>query len=191
MKKILLLLLVLIGFSNQSHAQYYGNGFICLDCYGNIEVGANLTTIPNMEGAKPRIGFSAALNNYKEFNENIYLKFGISYHNLGAKFENEDTEDLTIHTIGGTIGLNYVQQRDYQFFGGLQIEGNILKNWVYRDDVEINFLTYSIYGGAGLIFAENIELSVKYNLGLDNLSNNSEDNWKRSYLSLTLGYTFF
>jgi len=190
MKKTLLLLLALIGFSNQSNAQmYYGNGFLCLDCYANIEIGGNMTMLSGMDKAKSKIGFSASLNNYKEINENIYLKFGFSYNNLGVKFE-DNIDDLVIHTIGGNIGINYLQQRDYQFFGGFQLEGNLLKNSVYRDDFEIKFLTYSVYAGAGLIFAENIELSVKYNLGLANLSENPDYKLKRNHLTLSLGYTF-
>lgn len=190
MKKTLLLLLTFIGISSQSNAQmFHHNGFLCFDCYANIEIGGNMTMISGMEGAKSKPGFTIGLNNYKEINERIYLKFGFSYSQLGIKFE-DDIDDLTIHTVGGSIGVNYLEQRDYQFFGGLQLEGNILKDWVYNDDVDINFLTYSLYAGGGLIFAENIELSVRYNLALANLSNDSAHNWKRNYITLTLGYTF-
>lgn len=193
MKKTLLLLLALIGWANQANAQmYYGSGYLCLDCYPNIEVGANYPMISGMDNAKPKLGFNVGLFNYKEINEKIYIKFGPSFSQFKTGFDAEGVDDLTINTFSGNIAVHYLEQRNYQFFGGFSLEGNLAKDWIYfhNDAPEIKFLTYSIYAGGGLIFAERIELSVKYNLGLTNITSNSDYNWKRNYLSLNLGYTF-
>lgn len=192
MKKTLLLLLLFNGWSNQSNAQMYGNSFICLDCYANIEVGANLPMFSGMENAKPKVGFSVAFNSYKEINERIYLKFGPSFSQFKVGFDQEGVDDLSIYTITGNVGVHYLKQRDYQFFGGVNLEGNLSKDWMSfnNEDREVEFLTYSLYAGGGLIFAERIELSAKYNFGLNSIVKTPENNWKRNYFSLTLGYTF-
>lgn len=192
MKKTLLSLLILMGWTNQSNAQIYYSRFLCHDCYGNIEIGANLPMFSGIDNAKPKMGYSVAVGSYKEINERIYLKFGPSFSQFKIDFENEAVEDLAIYTIAGNIGVHYLEKRDYQFFGGVNIEGNISKNWMSHSgtDRDIEFLTYSLYAGAGLIFAERIELSAKYNLGLNSIVKNPENNWKRNYFSLSLGYTF-
>jgi len=193
MKKTLLSLLILIGWSNHSNAQmYYGRGFLCLDCYSNIEVGANLPMFSGMDNVKPKVGFSVAVSSYKEINERIYLKFGPSFSQFKVGIDQEGVDDLTINTIIGNVGVHYLKQRDYQFFGGINIEGNLVKDWLSYNNTsyDIEFLTYSVYAGGGLIFAERLELSAKYNLGLKNIAKHPDNNWKRNYFSLTLGYTF-
>jgi|SRR5690554_493524 len=194
MKKTLLSLLILIGWSNHSNAQmYHGSGFLCLDCYSNIEVGANLSMFSGMNNPEPKVGFSITIGSYKEINERIYLKFGPSFSQYKVGFDKESVDDLVIYTIAGNVGVHYLKQRDYQFFGGVNVEANIDKGWMSHNDThlyDIEFLTYSLYAGGGLIFAERIELSAKYNFGLKSIVDNPSNNWKRNYFSLTLGYTF-
>lgn len=192
MKKTLLSLLILMGWTNQSNAQIYYSRFLCHDCYGNIEIGANLPMFSGIDNAKTKVGFSVAANTYKEINENFFLKLGPEFSQFKIGFDDANVEDLTIYTVAGNIGVHYIERRNYQFFGGVNIEGNLTKDRMYYSGTsnEIQFLTYSLYAGAGLIFDKKIELSAKYNLGLTSINSNPEQKWKRNYASLSLGYTF-
>lgn len=192
MKKTLLSLFVFMGWANQSNAQIYYSRFLCQDCYGNIEVGANLPMFSGIDNAKPKVGYSVAASSYKEINENIFLKFGPAFSQFKVGFDDANIEDLTIYTVTGNVGVHYIEKRDYQFFGGVNIEGNLTKDRMSYSDAnnEIEFLTYSLYAGGGLILAKRLELNAKYNLGLTSINSNPEQKWKRNYVSLSLGYTF-
>lgn len=192
MKKTLFLLTLLIGWSNHSNAQYYYNKFICNDCYTNIEVGAIAPMFSGLQNARSDVGYSVSVGSYLELTDRVFIKFGPSFSQFKIDFNSSKIEDLTIYTVVGNFGVHLREKKGYQFFSGVNLETNISKNFLSEGSTyhDVEFLTYSLYAGAGLIVSERIEVNARYNFALNNLNTNPALKWKRNYFAFSLGYTF-
>ncbi|MGG5506417.1 MULTISPECIES: outer membrane beta-barrel protein [unclassified Myroides] len=196
-----LLLLFLCVYS--SHAQYGGyrhvNSYICYSCDFGIEVGALMSNIKGLD-ASEKPGFYIGLYNIKEFNENWALRFGLGYANLGAKTKELNT-NIVLHTaLIEPVRVNYTFRNKIKTFVGMNIGMTMLgKNPFNEDQPELTFfpkgirmLDYSLFAGAGYKLTDQMDLNLKYDLGLNNINEleNSKDRWKKNWLMLSAAYTF-
>ncbi len=204
MKKILLTFVAIIGISTFSHSQYYGGGNICLDCYSSIEVGGISSSISGLDGTKSKFGFYFGYYQFKDISESFAFRFGFSYNNLGAKMDNSDlykNDKLIMHSINIPLSLHYNYQRKYQAFAGGELGTNFFgklpnlktSNEQYDNfDFHENFTLFdaSVFVGVGYIISETIDFNLKYNLGVTNISAKDDNDWKKSWITLSVGYTF-
>lgn len=200
MKKAFTLLLFLISIPYSYSQHYYVS--VCEDCYGSIEIGGIVSTISGIDGNTVNAGFYAGYYQFKPISDNFSFRSGVSYNNIGTKVTDYDTP-LVIHAIDVPLSLHYILKEKYQFFAGGEIGTNIFGKLPTKNDIPTNtssdsftfrenFKTVdgSVFVGAGLIFIEHIDVNLKFNVGLTNISNSNFENYKKNWVTLSAGYTF-
>src|SRR5690554_1759489 len=206
MKKLLLTL----GFAmcvTFSHSQmfYGGGGSVCLDCYSSIEVGAVSSNISGLDNSSQKIGFHFGYYSYKYVSETVTFRFGVSYDNLGATLDDPDnlleSNRLIIHSINFPLSVHYTYNNQFQGFAGGEAGTNFFGKIPARKTSSTQYVDYdfnsnfnlfdaSVFVGAGYILANNIDINLKYNLGVTNVSKNDDNNWKKNWFTLSIAYTF-
>ena len=198
MKKITFTITFLL-FSFLTSAQL---GF-CVDCYGSIETGVVYSNINGFENANSKTGFYLAYYNYRWINDLFSFRSGLSYQNLGAEIENFD-DPFRVHSVGVPLSLHYTFNQIAQGFFGVEGSTNISGRlpvstdnasnnsdvfFDFRDNVSL--FHASVFIGGGGIIAKNIDLNIKYNLGLTNFNTSiDEDKWKHNWITLSVAYTW-
>jgi len=203
MKKLLLLLLVCLS-SHYSNAQFYGGGFIsgwCYECYTSIEAGVISSSIEGLENSSNKTGLYLGVYQNAYLNDFMSLRTGLTYNNLGAEIEGFK-DPLIIHSINTPISLHFIFDQKIQVFGGLEIGANLFgkfptnensdnfdQSFDFSDNIE--FLDLSALFGVGYIIADHIDINVKYNLGLTDISDNPAlGELKKNWFTLSVGYSF-
>lgn len=202
--KLHLTLLLFFAFISTSNAQYgfgghYGTGFLCFDCDYSLEAGPLLSNINGVE-ANERVGFYLGLYQYKEINDQWSLRFGLGYANLGAKLK-ENNENFVLHSmLIEPISVHYTFNKKFKTFLGGTLGAITYGNNPFSEKETgstffpdgIKHLDFSLFAGVGYRFTDNIDLNLKYNLGLTNLNDmeDSDIKWKMNYLSLGVAYIF-
>lgn len=199
MKKFLLTLAIAVGTTVFSYSQFYGNGFLCFDCESSFEAGIISSSLSGRSDTSQKIGFYIGFYQYKYVSEKVSLRFGTSYNNLGAKIKDFDSP-LVFHSINFPLSVHYFPAENYQVFAGGELGTNFFGKLPNSDSdgfmsdfsLHDNFTLFdaSLIFGAGYILAENIDINLKYNLGVTNVSKNEDFNWKKNWLTLSVGYTF-
>ena len=203
MKKLLLTLTIALCSFFYGNAQYiggYGGGSLCLDCYSSIEVGALSSNISGLEDSSAKLGFYIGFYQFRYISESFSLRSGISYNNIGAEIDGYE-DPLIIHSINIPLSLHYTYDYKFQGFIGGELGTNFfgkLPAYESEDSFDHSFefsdtLTYfdaSIFVGAGYIIAEHIDINIKYNFGVTNISKAPDTEWKKNWLTLSVGYTF-
>jgi len=200
LKKLLLICSLMLALTPKAFSQLGGYGTICFDCIGSIEVGAVSSNVKGIGPTSSKPGFYIGFYSFKEINDNFALRFGANYTNHGAKLKDANY-NLNIHSLRGALSLHYFIKQRYQVFGGGDFGGNFSKGEGSLDDEiyskdgikkgVVNLLDASVFMGAGIIVAEKIDISLKYNLGVTNLNDYKEGNaWKANWITLSVGYTF-
>ena len=198
MKKLLLILTFTLFISYQSYSQFYG--YFCYDCYTSIEVGGISSNISGLENSSAKTGFYIGFFVYNEISDSFSLRYGTTYNNIGAEIDGYE-EPLVIHSINFPLGLHYIKDYKYQAFVGGELGTNYFGKYPlsnnsdpFYDTFEFseNFTSFdaSIYFGVGYIIAEVIDINLKYNLGVTNISKNLEEDLKKNWLTLSVGYSF-
>ncbi|SHI86134.1 Outer membrane protein beta-barrel domain-containing protein [Mesonia phycicola] len=198
MKKLLLLVAFTCFISISSYSQFYGS--FCYDCYTSIEVGGISSNISGLDKSSAKTGFYLGFLVYTEISDSFAIRTGTTYNSLGAHIEGYD-EPLQLHSINFPLGLNYIKDYKYQAFVGGELGTNYfgtdprLENAdSFYDSFEIQdnitLFDASIYFGVGYIIADNIDINLKYNLGVTNISKYPEQNLKKNWLTLSAAYTF-
>lgn len=198
-KRYFFSLLLLLSITFSAEAQYYG-GSICFDCETSIEIGAASSDISGMGDTSRKTGFYIGLYQYKPFSESFALRFGTSYTNLGTKIKEFD-QPLITHTISFPASFHYIYRYKFQGFVGGDFnfnisskipdeEGNTVSAFGLSD--KISFFDASIFVGGGIIVANNIDINLKYHLGVTNLNagDESDSKLKKNWMTLSVGYTF-
>jgi opacity protein-like surface antigen len=211
-KSFLTLLFVLSSIFSFSQFHHYGYMNICEECYTSIEVGGISSNISGYPGATSKMGFYFGIFQFRPLGdgEKFALRTGISYNNIGSKVEGFDTP-LVIHSINAPLGLHYRINEKVQVFGGGELGTNLLVktpqkeilasdlssyyNSSYYNSTNNGFTSFdaSAYLGVGYIFKENIDINLKYNLAMTSINAGDvleRDKWKKSWLTLSVGYTF-
>ena len=200
MKKLLFLTVFTLFSTFYSYSQYMGGGGFCIDCYSSIEVGANTSNISGLEGAESKLGFYIGFYQYRYLSESFSLRYGASYNNLGAKIKGYD-DPIVIHGINFPLSVHYTYQNQFQGFLGGELGTNFfgsLPEYESSDPFDQTFefqdtftlFDASIFVGVGYIIAEHIDINLKYNYGVTNISQSPEEDWKKNWLTLSVGYTF-
>src|SRR5690606_4239192 len=182
-----------------SHSQYYG-GMFCLDCYSSIEIGAISSNISGFEGASAKTGFYFGIYQFADLSDSFALRYGTSYTNIGSKIKGFD-DPLIIHSINFPLSLHYAYQEQFQGFIGGELGTNFFgklplseggdafdQSFEFRD--KFTLFDVSIFAGVGYILADNIDFNLRYNFGVTNVSLDSEQDWKKNWLTLSVAYTF-
>lgn len=202
-KTIITLYLIVFTFVN-SHSQFYGGGgSICLDCHASIEVGSVLSTISGLDNSSEKFGFHIGYYQFKYVSESFTFRYGLSYSNLGAKFDDPDNlleyNKLIIHSINIPLSVHYTYKNQFQafaggelgtnFFGKLPVSNNPM---AFQTDFNerIKLFDGSVFIGAGYILADTIDFNIKYNFGLTNISQDNDNNWRENWFTLSIAYTF-
>lgn len=205
MKKILFTLILVCSTAFTSYSQFfYGGGGFCLDCYTSIEVGAVSSSISGMDNTSSKIGFHFGVYQFRDISDSFSFRYGIAYNNLGAKMDNPKlytNDKLIMHSINIPLSLHYNYQRKFQgFLGGelgtnffgklpnLKISNYQYDNFDYHEN--FNLLDASVFVGVGYILIETIDINLKYNFGVTNVSAKDENDWKKNWLTLSVSYTF-
>jgi hypothetical protein len=186
-------------------AQHY-TYIICEDCYSSYEIGANQSTISGF-GSSPKIGFYAGFFHFKPINDKFAIRAGGTYNNMGGKVTGYDTP-LVIHSVNIPVSLHYRINDILQCFAGGEIGTNMFgklpqnaktasvtdvfgKNFDMMDT--FRFMDGSAFAGLGYILANNIDINLRYNLGLTSINKKDyldQQPWKKNFITLSLGYTF-
>lgn len=205
MKKLLLTLGFTICITFSHSQMFYGGSNVCFDCYGSIEVGAVSSNISGLDNSSQKIGFHFGLYSYKYVSETVTFRFGFSYDNLGATLDDPDNllenNRLIIHSINFPLSVHYTYNNQFQgfaggelgtnFFGKIPVpKANDLQYVNYDFNSHFKFFDASIFVGAGYILANNIDINLKYNLGVTNVSKEDSNNWKKNWFTLSIAYTF-
>lgn len=197
-----LFLFFLSFYTSQAQYRYGYGGFMCYSCDTSIEAGILLSNVNGLE-ASERPGFYLGLYEYKEFNDNWAIRFGVGYTNTGAKLK-DYKKDFILHSgILEPISVHYTFMKKYKvFLGGdlaMHVAGKVPMNGPDDSDFtflpkNINTIDFSLFAGTGYKVTENIDLHLRYNLGLSNLNDAEDDDkkakWKRNYLTVSFAYTF-
>lgn len=197
-------MIICLSYSFNSNAQFYGGSFIggwCYDCYTSLEAGVVSSSISGLENSSNKTGLYVGVYQYAYLNDFMALRSGISYNNLGAELEGFENP-LIIHSINTPISLHFIFNQQIQVFGGLEIGTNLFgkfptyensNNFDQSYDFSDNFkfLDLSALFGVGYIIADHIDINVKYNLGLTDISDNPAlGELKKNWFTLSVGYTF-
>lgn len=204
MKKILLTFSIVFCTTFASYSQFYGGGGFCIDCYTSIEVGGVSSSVSGMDNTSSKFGFHFGVYQFKDLSDSFALRYGMAYNNLGAKMDNSDlykNDKLIMHSINIPLSLHYNYQRKYQAFLGGELGTNFFgklptlksstqqyDNFDYTDN--FNLIDVSVFIGVGYIIIENIDINLKYNLGVTNVSKNDNYDWKKNWITLSVAYTF-
>ena len=199
LKLHLTFLLLFLSFYT-SYAQYYGgNGFFCYDCTFTVEVGGTLANVNGIE-ASEKAGLYVGIFNSYEFNDTWAIRYGMGYANLGAKIKEHNT-NIVLHTVLiEPASVHYTIKDRFKTFLGGNIGISMAGKNPYSEEESgmmlmpdgIKFFDLSIFAGGGYKLTDEIDLNLKYNLGLTNI-NNMEDStakWKKNWLTLSVAYTF-
>lgn len=200
--KLHLTLLFLFLCIYSSKAQYgYGhyNNFVCYTCDFGIEVGALVSNINGLDTSE-KPGFYIGFYNTKEFDDNWAIRFGLGYANLGAKVKEYNT-NVVLHTaIVEPISVHYTFRNKIKTFVGMNLGITMLGKNPYNEDSPgmsffpegIKMFDFSVFAGTGYKLTDNLDLNLKYDLGLTNINDmeNSKDKWKKNWLMLSVAYTF-
>lgn len=201
MKKTLFLIITLFGLSFNSQAQFGGSSILCYDCYWSIEAGVNSATISGMEGSGQKIGFYFGSYRFFVINDDFAIRSGASYNNLGTKVKGEK-KPYILHSINPSMSLHYfMQDQKFQVFGGGELGLNFAgklpssENNGFLDNIlgfndTFTTVDFSVFAGAGYIINKRLDINLKYNLGLTNVSVDDDFNWKKNWLTLSVGYSF-
>ncbi|SEP55098.1 outer membrane beta-barrel protein [Flavobacterium urocaniciphilum] len=203
MKKQIFLFLLLLT-SSLSKAQFFYGDF-CLDCYASIEAGGIYSNISGLENSSGKTGFYFGFYQFFPIDDQFSFRSGLSYNNIGAEVDGFDTP-LIIHSINFPLSLHYRLKENYQFFGGGEFGTNLFGKYPQRRDEyydsfdnqmafneNFTFLDVSAFLGVGYIISDNIDFNLKYNLGLTSINKEDifrDNNWKKNWLTLSVGYTF-
>lgn len=205
MKKILLTFSMVIFSTFASHSQFfYGGGGFCIDCYTSIEVGAVSSSISGLDNTSAKFGFHIGAYQFKDISDSFAFRYGISYSNLGAKMDNSHlykNDKIIMHSINIPLSVHYNYERKYQAFVGGELGTNFFgklpnlksSNQQYDNfDFHENFspIDASVFLGIGYIFIETIDINLKYNFGVTNVSAKEENDWKKNWFTLSIAYTF-
>lgn len=190
--------------SYYANAQYFGSSFIgswCYDCSTSIEAGVISSSISSLENSSDKTGLYVGLYQYAYLNDFMSLRTGLSYNNLGAELEGFK-DPLIIHSINTPISLHFIFYQKIQVFGGFEIGTNLFGKFPTNENSNnfdqsfdfsdnIKFLDLSALFGVGYIIADHIDINVKYNLGLTDISDNPAlGELKKNWFTLSVGYTF-
>lgn len=200
MKKPLLVLAFVFCTTYTSQAQYWGGPWFCFDCYSSIEVGGISSTIFGMEDSSAKLGFYIGFYQYIDISDSFAFRSGLSYNNLGAEIEGFDNP-LVIHSINFPLSVHYIYKETFQGFVGGELGTNFFgklpvyesadsfdHSFEFRDN--FTFFDASVFFGVGYIIADNIDINLRYNLGVTNISKNPIQDWKKNWLTLSAAYTF-
>lgn len=200
MKKTLLLL-TFLTISTSAFSQWGAWGNFCSDCYTGIEVGMVSSNISGFEGASAKTGFYAGFYQYAYLSDELSLRYGLSYSNIGSEVDGFDNPFI-IHSINTPLSLHYIFKEQFQVFAGGELGTNLFGKFPnndgdFVDDFDFNeniaFLDASAFAGVGYILNNTIDFSVRYNFGLTNLYGGDIEgaaDWKKNWLTLSVGYTF-
>jgi Outer membrane protein beta-barrel domain len=181
---------------------------ICEDCYSGLEVGVNQSNVTGFPQGSPKIGFYAGFFRFKPMNEKFTLGIGATYNNIGAKVSGYDTP-LIIHSINSPVGIYYRINDMFQCFAGGELGVNMFGKLPQNEKTAAVSDTYfgkdfdmmhtfkafdgGVFAGAGYILANNIDINLRYSLGLTSVNKNDhleKNPWKKNFLTLSIGYTF-
>ena len=194
MKKNLFILFIFVGCYNQSMAQFIRNNYVrlCDDCFVNIEAGAFIPTFSGLKNASTGVGYGISFYNYEDLKTDkpLFLRYGLTMNIISVEFDDVERNNYKILGSIMDLSVHYRNRNGYQAFGGVNLESNFTSPDPGSEDA-IEFLTYGLFGGFGLIISENIEINFKYNLGLRNISKNPNQKFKKNYFGVSLGYSFF
>ncbi|MBB1150732.1 MULTISPECIES: outer membrane beta-barrel protein [unclassified Myroides] len=197
--KIHLTLVLFFLFFYSSYAQYYGNGFFCYTCDFGIEIGGTASNINGLDTSE-KAGIYIGIYNSYEFNDTWAIRYGLGYANLGARSKEYKT-NVVLHTmLIEPISVHYSFKNKFKTFTGVNIGSTIVSKNPYNEEEPgmtlfgkgIKFMDMSVFAGAGYKLTENIDLNLKYDLGLTNINDieGSKDKWKKNWLTLSVAYTF-
>ncbi len=204
MRKFLLTLGFTICTTVSFSQIFYGAGAICLDCYSSIEVGAVSSKISGLDNSSQKIGFHFGYYHFKYVSETVTFRFGISYDNLGATMDDPNNllknNRLIFHSVNLPFSVHYTHNNQFQGFGGGELGTNFfgkiptLKGEGDSDTFDFhenfNLIDASVFVGVGYILGYNIDINLKYNLGVTNISKIEDNNWKKNWFTLSIAYTF-
>lgn len=183
-----------------AQAQYgYSNGWWCYACDFGIEVGGVVSNINGMD-ASEKAGLYIGLFNSYEFNDNWGIRYGMGYANVGAKIKEYDTS-VVLHTmIIEPISVHYTFRDKFKTFLGANIGSTMVGKNPYNEEEPgmtlfpkgIKHFDFSLFAGGGYKLTDNLDVNLRYNLGLTNINDmeDSTDKWKTNWLVLSLAYTF-
>ena len=199
LKLHLTLLFFFLSFYS-SQAQYgYGNNFWCYSCDFGIEVGGTLSNINGLD-ASEKAGIYIGLYNSYDFNDKWGIRYGFGYANIGARIKEYNTS-IVLHTmLIEPLSVHYTIQNKFKTFLGVTIGGAILSKNPYNEEEPglsifpkgIKPFDFSAFAGGGYKLTDNLDVNLRYNLGLTNINDMEDSNakWKTNWLALSLAYTF-
>ncbi|RYJ37698.1 OMP_b-brl_2 multi-domain protein [Flavobacterium anhuiense] len=200
MKKIVLAAIAVMGFSfaNAQDVKY------------GVKGGINLSTFTgDVEDASSKVGFQAGGFAEIKLSDKFSIQPEMLYSLQGAKFkETEDsytyTENVNASYLNVPVMAKYYVVDKFSVEAGPQVgfllaakskweetyEGEMYSG---KENVKDSFKTvdFSLNVGAGYDFTENVSAGLRYNFGLSNISDFS-DNAKihNNVISLSVGYKF-
>ena len=194
------LLFFLSLYTTQAQYGYgYGNGFLCYSCDFGVEIGGTLSNINGLDTSE-KPGLYIGIFNTYDFNDNWGIRFGLGYASLGAKVKEYDTNIVLHHMLIEPVSVHYTFKEKFKTFVGATFGGTIYgKNPYNEESPEATFFPegikpfdFSLFAGGGYKLTDNLDVNLRYNLGLTNINDmeNSTDKWKSNWLSLSLAYTF-
>ncbi len=195
--------LIFVLLTSSAYGQF---GELCVDCYPSVEVGGVNSSINGFDNTSSKTGFYIGYFNYRWISDSFALRAGTTYQNLGVQID--DAEDnFIIHSINFPISLHYTYQNKFQGFIGGELGTNLFGSYpesnesstiIGANDVDIrevvSFLDASIFFGVGVIISDNIDINLRYNLGVTDVRsqefNTEGEEWKENWLTLSLAYTW-
>jgi hypothetical protein len=195
----LFLLFFSICFS--SHSQFHHG----------LDLGLNLTSadllVEESFESGSSVGFSIGYVAERDFSENLFLRFGVSYvqrefQSEGLRGFVETDEKWGVDGIEIPLNLGYYlnwNNRNYQFFldAGLNLGYNT-RAYVQNDeetirleigsDGEISRTAIGANIGAGLLIKSKLKIRLNYYNSLTNIANADGNTWKNKTFSLSINY---
>ncbi|QQU02430.1 outer membrane beta-barrel protein [Myroides odoratus] len=197
--KLHLTFLFLLFSCYTANAQFYGNDLYCYDCDFGIEVGGTLSNINGLD-ASEKAGLFIGLYNSYDFNDHWAIRFGLGYANLGARIKEYNT-NVVLHTAPiEPISVHYTFKQKFKTFLGANLGMTFYGKNPYNEEEpgmklmpeSIKFFDVSLFAGGGYKLTDNLDLNLRYNLGMTNINNmeDSDAKWKNNWMSLSVAYTF-
>jgi Outer membrane protein beta-barrel domain len=180
MKKVLIVLFIIVSTAGVS-AQGLDFG---------VKAGVNFSSITDASGLNNRTGFVAGIFLGGKLGDKLGIQADLLYSQQGAEFE---LGNFNLDYVNVPIVLKYFLTDNFNFQLGPQF-GVLINDDAQTvvgetiNDIAANNFDISAVLGIGFDLPMGIRLDGRYNLGLNDVSKDS--NGKNSVITLSVGYSF-
>lgn len=161
------------------------------------KAGLNISNFTGSDAnSKSKMGFHFGGFAQYAFSDALYLQPELLLSFEGAKDKDNDNKVMSVTYLNipvmvgykiGSISLEAGPQIGFllgaKYDGETEVLGSKVKDWFKSTDFCLNL-------GAGYAITENIGVGVRYCIGLSNVSDNSDTNFKTSNFQVSVGYKF-